>query len=122
MINDADEYTLEYITEDEFTSTTPGLTLLGLIHNLLYLAANNVLDYGDVLYIYDHEDNHVYNFLNDVNDYVEFQVTTNGETFQVDYEGALNYLHTPLRSVLLENRTLQYRRKGTDTWETFTNG
>lgn len=114
-------YTLEYVTANEtFTSTTPGLNLLGLVNSLLYLAANEVLDYGDALYIFDHEDSHVYNFLNNINEDVEFLVSVGALKFRASYEEALNSLATE-ESEHLKDVTVQYRLKGNETWETFTN-
>lgn len=114
-------YTLEYVTDDEtFTSTTPGLNLLALVNSLLYLAANEVLDYGDALYIFDHEDSHIYNFLEDINTYVEFQCSAGSYTFQATYEQALECL-VANNNLTLMTITVRYRLTGTDTWETFTN-
>lgn len=117
-------YTLKYevdlLTDNPRTSTYPNLTMTQLVDNLLYLAANEILDYGDALYIFDHEDSHIYNFLEDINTHVEFQCSAGSYTFLATYEQALECL-VANNSLTLMTITVQYRLTGTETWETFTN-
>lgn len=113
-------YTLKYevdlLTDQPRTSTYPNLTITQLVDNLFYLAANNILNFGDALYILDADDNHIFNSTDFINKSMEFQVLFHEHTYPADYEWACVAVCTTS-----PNWSVQFRRKGTDTWETFTN-
>ena len=113
-------YTLKYevdlLTDNPRTSTYSNLTITQLIENLLYLSANNILAFGDALYILDADGSHIYNSIDFINENVEFQVLFKEHTYPSEYEWACVAVCTAF-----PDWSVQYRPKGTHTWETFTN-
>lgn len=100
-------YTLYYETpHDEVI--LPGLPLLAVIHNLLWLQQEQTLTHDDFLEILDDQGEHVHNAITFIDAHVEFEVTDQSDVYPSDFVNALYSIDF--------NLAVSYRLRDTEDW------
>lgn len=103
-------YTLHYETPD-VEITLPGLPLLAVIHNLLWLQQEQTLTHDDFLEILDAQGEHIHNSIDYIDDRVEFEVIDQNDVYSLDFVDALYAVDYKL--------TITYRLRDTQEWSTY---